>query len=198
MGTSVYCMRWQLLVEYLALVFLSVNIICIVVFILCILNSWKKLMSDEDRIVSIRTLAQGDGLILIQIQRYRCKSCTCLAWTYSEHSNRHKEKIFELSSVYHLLTEGKGKSLWESVAVPGIVSNSTSNAARLPHPHKWKSRNFVLSNIKCLYRRHRPCKQAVPFYSAGKGRGSHTAGQVSVSVFVWPQYVCSLHQLQYC
>lgn len=109
----------------------------------------------------------------------------------------HKEKIFELSSVYHLLTEGKGKSLWESVAVPGIVSNSTSNAARLPHPHKWKSRNFVLSNIKCLYRRHRPCKQAVPFYSAGKGRDSHTAGQVSVSVFVWPQYVCSLHQLQH-
>lgn len=63
-------MQWQLSVEYLALVFFSVNIICIAVFILCILNLWKKLMSDEDRIVYIRTLVQGGRLVLIQIHRY--------------------------------------------------------------------------------------------------------------------------------
>lgn len=111
METSVYCMQWQLLVEYLALVFLSINIICIVVFILCILDLWKKLMFDVDRIVYIRTLVHGDSLVLIQIHRYRCKSCKCPVQTYNEHSNGHKWKIQHLDFLVEHFTFSLSKKL---------------------------------------------------------------------------------------
>lgn len=138
-------------------------------------------MSDEDRIVSIRTLVQGDSLVQIQIHRYRC---TCLACTYSEHPNGHNWKIFELSSVYHLLT--KGEAYEKVLQCQGLLRGQTAHQMQpgCHIPIRESQRNLVLPNIKCPYGRHRPCKQAIPFYSAGKGGGSHSAGQVSVSVLV--------------